>query len=137
MVDPETLMFVGPEMVAKQSRFVSEEDTYDLQEFHRSFCETQTKAQEFAIKFNQKLATLPGFNHTIPLISFLECTVFVVNDAKQGEIGLLVEKMVDPYKYKKWNGNCGYVEGQAPTDDIIQGMPRSDPDSITMTGASR
>jgi hypothetical protein len=73
---------------------------------------------EFAEKFNKKLATLPGFNHTIPLISFLECFVYMVWDELMGKSGLLVEKMVEPLKYTKWNHNYGYVEGQAaaPSD---------------------
>jgi hypothetical protein len=121
-VDPGTFMFVGPEIVAKQSRFVSEEDIYDLQKFHRSFCETQTRAQDFAVKFNQKLETLPGFNRTIPLINFPECFVYIVHDPVLGRIGLLVEKMVDPHNYKKWNNNCGFVESQAPKTDVLPGM---------------
>ena len=26
----------------------------------------------------------------------------------------LVEKLLDPAKYKKWNDNCGFVDGQGP-----------------------
>merc|ERR1712203_573358 len=36
----------------------------------------------------------------------------MVNDLQFGKIGILVEEMLDPLKYKKWNNNCGFVDGQ-------------------------
>jgi len=68
------------------------------------------------------LETLPGFNRTIPLINFPESFVYIVHDPVLGRIGLLVEKMVDPHNYKKWNNNCGFVESQAPKTDVLPGM---------------
>lgn len=108
--------FVGPKLVAKESRFqmdVANTSRRDIMSFHRSFCETQNRAQRLAQVFNQRLANLPGYNpRTTPGISFLECSVYIVDDRNLGEMGVLVEKQLDPSRYKKWNNNCGGVDGQ-------------------------
>eukprot|EP00241_Pyramimonas_parkeae_P004104 CAMPEP_0114246224 /NCGR_PEP_ID=MMETSP0058-20121206/12339_1 /TAXON_ID=36894 /ORGANISM="Pyramimonas parkeae, CCMP726" /LENGTH=673 /DNA_ID=CAMNT_0001359377 /DNA_START=223 /DNA_END=2241 /DNA_ORIENTATION=- len=105
--------FVGPMLVAKESRFV--EDMHrDGLIFHRLFCQTQVRAHRLAEKFNERLAKVPGVTELTPRISFLECNVYVVMDINQGRLGLLVEKMLDPKRYMKWNSNCGYVAGQEP-----------------------
>ena len=80
--------------------------------FHTVFCEAQAQAQRLAEEFNAHLARLPGVTIRTPRITFLECKVFVVVDANWGHIGLLVEKMLDPAAYQKWNNNGGYVAGR-------------------------
>lgn len=105
--------FVGQPLVAKESRFLEDLDNDDLRHFHRTFCETQFRAQELAQAFNRRLERIPGVDASTPRISFLECSVYVVQDSKRGWIGVLVEKMLDPGRYKKWNNNAGHVHGMA------------------------
>jgi hypothetical protein len=109
--------FVGMPLVAKESRFqadVANMDPERLINFHRTFCDTQVRASGLAAVFNSKLAQLPRYNRkTTPTVSFLECTVYVVDDVSLGRTGFLVEKQLDPIQYKKWNDNQGFVDGQA------------------------
>jgi hypothetical protein len=106
--------FVGPLLVAKESRFqadVAYIDRRKIIDFHRSFCDTQRRAQKLASIFNDKLTKLPGFTSTTPTICFLDCSVYEVEDLRIGKIGVLVEKQLNG-EYKKWNDNCGFVDGQ-------------------------
>ena len=105
--------FVGPWMVAKQSRFIEDEKTEDQKRFHRSFCSTQQTAAKIARVFNERLATIPGVTERTPRVAFLECCVYVLDDARLGRTGVLVEKMLRNHEtgWKKWNGNNGYLEG--------------------------
>lgn len=110
--------FVGPWMVAKESRFIEDLDNRDLKRFHRAFCETQQTASRIANAFNRQLATIPGVDASTPQIQFLECSVYMLHDQICGKRGVLVEKRLDPKRYKKWNSNNGYVDGmRAETDD--------------------
>jgi hypothetical protein len=112
--------FLGPKMVAKESRFIEDLRSDDLIQFHKVFCKTQCKAQGLADAFNDRVSKLPGAGAMAPRIEFLECGVFLVSDARQGNVGILVEKMLDPTKYKKWNSNCGHVEDQTPDRCPVQ-----------------
>ena len=109
-------LFTGEKLVAKESRFqmdVENTNRRDIIEFHRNFCDTQHRAQRLAEVFNSRLERLPGYDPlTTPLISFLECSVYVVHDRNFGRMSALVEKQLDPSKYKKWNDNQGGVDGQ-------------------------
>ena len=104
--------FVGEKLVAKMSRFEGE----IKKEFHTVFMKTQATAQKIAEAFNEKLlGVLPlAVDHsTVPRIKFLDCAVYIVQDpVGVGERGYLVEKMLDPSKYMKWNSNNGGVDGQ-------------------------
>ncbi|KAL7535660.1 hypothetical protein ACHAWF_005226 [Thalassiosira exigua] len=96
--------FVGPRLVGKESLFV--EDTRDSVSFHKTFCLGQQLAQRMAHRFNRKLMSLPGVDNTMtPTINFLDCHVLIL----EGHGGVLVERMLDHTKYKKWNNNCGFV----------------------------
>lgn len=97
---------IGPALVAKDNR--------DLKEFHKAFCKTQLRAQDFARVFNEKLATVPGVNQTTPRILFLECSVYMVTDKDAVRLGVLVEKRLDAEKYTKWNSNNGFVASGRP-----------------------
>ncbi|KAJ3012938.1 UNVERIFIED_CONTAM: hypothetical protein HDU68_000940 [Siphonaria sp. JEL0065] len=101
----------GTPLVAKDSRFVQESELEKM-EFHQTFCETQMKARELAIKFNKELA-LRGNSKFFPQIKFLDCFVYIFYNENDVECGLLVEKMLDHSNYKKWNGNDGSVDGVA------------------------
>ena len=111
-------MFIGPKLVAKESRFVMDVKTVDrndIKKFHETFCNTQERAQGLAQVFNARLEKVPGYDaETTPKISFLECSTYMVHDKNFGLTGMLVEKQLDPTKYKKWNDNCGAVDGHNP-----------------------
>ena len=100
--------FVGPPLVAKESRFATDLLNVDLRQFHRVFCETLGRAMELADAFNTKLDLLPlKMSDSIPRVVSLECCVYMVKDVKAGRIGVLVEKQLDPLKYRKWNKHNG------------------------------
>lgn len=113
-------LFTGEKLVAKESRFqmdVEHTNRRDIIAFHRTFCDTQHRAQRLAEVFNSRLERLPGYDPlTTPLISFLECSVYVVRDHNLGTMSALVEKQLDPSKYKKWNDNQGGVDGRDIAD---------------------
>eukprot|EP00415_Alexandrium_ostenfeldii_P000914 UN0914 len=111
LVGPDVKMFVGPRLAAKESRYVHDLEDSDPRKFQRGFCDTQSKAQWLAEVFNARLAKLPGVDNRTPRVSFLECSVYMLDVHKGKRIGLLVEKMLDPKGYKKWNNNAGYVDG--------------------------
>jgi len=106
-----SLKAVGLPMVAKESRFVEDLTCADRIEFHRTFCETQVKAQLLADDFNARLQAISLDASLAPRIQFLESSVYIVEDAQYGQLGFLVERMLDTksYPWTKWNGNAGYV----------------------------
>ncbi|CAE8653365.1 unnamed protein product [Polarella glacialis] len=105
--------FVGPKLVAKETQFIGDLSNGDLKAFHSIFCKTQTQAQMLATKFNDAVSSLPGTAWSAAQIRFLECSVYMVHDQNLGRIGLLVEKMLDPQRYKKWKSKKGSVSSQA------------------------
>jgi Mg-chelatase subunit ChlD len=120
--------FVGPKLVAKESRFqmdIENTDQRQILNFQKTFCDTQGRAQGLANVFNERLEKLPGYDPlSTPKISFLDCSVYFVNDINLGALGCLVEKQLDPLKYKKWNDNCGAVNGDRGV--IEQSSPPND-----------
>lgn len=98
--------FIGPALVGKESLFA--EDMADNISFHKTFCKVQQLSQRVAMRFNKILLKLPGVNRSkTPVIEFLDC--YVMRLPSGG--GILVEKMLDHTKYKKFNSNDGYVDG--------------------------
>jgi hypothetical protein len=114
-IGPDGAAFVGGALVAKESRFQQDlTSDRDIRKFHQVFCVAQGRAARLAEAFNSRVATLPGFDpRTTPKIAFLDCCIYVVHDPVAGRMGFLVEKQLDPQRYKKWNGNNGYVEQAA------------------------
>jgi len=131
--------FIGPIMVAKESRFVPEIDydenygskTYTMRmNYHKEFMRTQAIANRFAIEFNNAIEDLSvHFSNSrlvtklvrnISKIKFLE--PFVVETyTPKGEYNVLVEPMLDG-TYQKFNDNMGMVKGQEKqvnTDDLL------------------
>jgi hypothetical protein len=108
--------FVYATFIAKETNLVSM--MIENEAFHVSFCETQSLASYLAQEFNKRLRGLPSYHEaTTPRITFLECSVFVLEDKEcaNGYRGVLVEKMldVDRFKWCKWNDNGGGVDGRA------------------------
>jgi hypothetical protein len=100
--------FIGPALVGKESLFA--EDMADHISFHKTFCKVQQLSQRVAHRFNKILLKLPGVERsTTPLIDFLDCYVMLL----PGDDGILVEKMLDHTRYKKFNSNDGYVDGMS------------------------
>ena len=130
----ENYNFVGPWMVAKQSRFIEDENDADQRRFHQFFCSTQQTAERIAQKFNERLATIPGVTAATPRVKFLDCGVYVLDDALLGVTGVLVEKMLDTTKltWKKWNSNNGYVDGMKHSPGAVRDTPdaRVEPDVV-------
>ena len=98
---PDGYMFVGPPMVLKASITISKEINVDSKDFHKGFCKTQIKAEEFAKRFNDAAASLPV---PIPRIEFLPCWVYGIDQRF-----FLVEPQLDVLNYKKFNDNNGGV----------------------------
>jgi hypothetical protein len=124
-------IFVGTRLIAKESRFVSEYGSGDHMAYHEGFVRTQDRAQKLALSFNRRLAKNfkrmnPRSSRSTPLIEFLSCSVYEVRDKDWGKTGVLVEKMLDQTKYKKWNGNNGMVDGQDFEADRVRLLGRLD-----------
>ena len=122
--------FLGEPMVGKESRFIKDDkENLDSKEFHKVFCKTQKLAQRLARVFNRRMGNLPFLDaKKVPTISFLDCCVYMVEDAIRGRHGLLAEKMLDikSYQYKKWNSNDGKVfKDDIIGDGIINGAEKS------------
>ncbi|CAM9618784.1 unnamed protein product [Ectocarpus fasciculatus] len=135
-VSSRTGKFVGPKLVAKESRHVSDDGL--KMGFHESFAKTQHTSKLLAAKFNERvreLTSILGIPTThIWEVSFVDCSVYQFSE---GSIirGVLVEKMLEPAcRYTKWNGNNGYVrsafgpppvtpdEGEAARQVRVEGM---------------
>ncbi|CAB9528800.1 myosin heavy chain kinase [Seminavis robusta] len=105
-VGPDEVTFVGPPMVLKASITVSRLEDVDSREFHKRFCKSQLKAQDFARLFNERAASLPV---TIPRIEFIPCWVYMVETEPGERKGYLVEPALDVSQYRKFNDNAGNV----------------------------
>ncbi|CAM9949825.1 unnamed protein product [Ectocarpus sp. 12 AP-2014] len=103
--------FVGPKLVAKESKHVGDE--YLKMEFQRSFAKTQQASKLLAAKFNamvrERMNVLGLPTSRAWDVSFIDCSVYQFMDGSSVR-GVLVEKMLEPAcRYTKWNGNDGYV----------------------------
>lgn len=105
-VGPDGTTFVGPPLVLKASITVSNTIDVDSKDFHKRFCKSQTKAQQFAARFNHELAKLPL---AVPSIEFLPCWVYMVEKESGERKGYLVEPALDVSQYQKFNDNQGNV----------------------------
>lgn len=106
--------FVGKKMVAKQSRFVEEDNSYEARmDYHRQFLRTQSISSAMARKFNAALqSNADNFQGNPPRIRFLEPLVFELADENQQETNQLVEEMMEG-RYEKFNNNMGFVRHDA------------------------
>mmetsp|Transcript_806 Transcript_806/g.1651 ORF Transcript_806/g.1651 Transcript_806/m.1651 type:complete len:716 (-) Transcript_806:901-3048(-) len=112
--------FIGPTMVAKESRFVESLENSYLEQFnyHRAFMRTQDIASNFAKKFNQAMLQIQcHFGEKfqtqlskLPRIQFIEPMVVELFEGED-EKSILVEQFLEG-DYKKFNSNMGYVEDE-------------------------
>jgi Alpha-kinase family. len=102
---------VGKPLVAKESRLVLDGGEEHRDRFVRTFCQTQQLARRIADEFNEKLDSLYRVDKATPRVSFLDCSVYELDDIKMGKQSVLVEEKIDHMKWHKWNTNNGYVEG--------------------------
>lgn len=113
--DSRSWSFVGPRLVAKESRDVEDEGA--KMAFHETFIMTQLEAQRFAQKFNravkERLCILGSERSgaaRVWEVTFLDCYVYTYDHEY---FGLLAEDLLEPSnRYTKWNGNNGYVYGR-------------------------
>jgi len=107
--------FIGPVMVAKESRFIEEEASYDQRhKFHEKFMQTQALASQYSAFFNeaiQKLEEKKVLSQRNPKIEFLKPLLVEVKDEKLTNYCFLIEEMLVG-RYEKFNNNKGYVKGQ-------------------------
>jgi hypothetical protein len=118
--------FIGPKMVAKESRFVEEHGSYrQRMDYMSEFMQTSAIASEFATKFNRAIDSLTGriqephagWIKKLPRIRFLEplaveCIAGRSKSGKRKEFNILIEELLEG-KYEKYNDNMGMVKGQA------------------------
>jgi hypothetical protein len=107
---------VGKPLVAKESRLVLDGGEEHRDRFVRTFCQTQQLARRIADEFNLKLDSLYRVDKATPRVTFLDCSVYELDDVNLGKKSVLVEEKIDHMKWHKWNTNNGYIEGmeQAP-----------------------
>jgi len=111
---------IGRPLVAKESRLVLDEhqNENERKKFVRTFCETQQISRRLAEKFNEKVGGMPAVDPKTPKVTFLDCSIYQLDDLNIGKQSVLVEERLDESKWFKWNANNGYVEGaMAPKFD--------------------
>lgn len=140
-LDPSGKLFIGPKMVAKESRFVETNEEMDesveyLQShrhsYHRVFMRTQATASIFASKYNEALDDLSGvlkskgFTEKLgnyPRIHFVEPMILelaeVQDDGKAKMHNILVESFIEG-SYQKWNNNFGKISHDLNVEDFSQ-----------------
>ena len=107
---------VGRPLVAKESRMVLDTkggttENEARKQFVRKFVMTQQIARRLAVKFNDKLMTHRRIHTGTPQISFLDCSIYELDDKRTGKASVLVENKLDHNKWYKWNSNNGMVNG--------------------------
>ena len=117
---------VGKSWVAKESRFVLEEDAEEStrKKFVKTFCETQQLARRFAKEFNSKMAKMYRIDKATARVTFLDCSVYELVDRFRGSQSVLVEEHLDHNLWHKWNSNHGFVEGMAKAPRFSDEMLR-------------
>ena len=113
----------GSEKSGKESLYI--EDNRDSKSFQKTFCKVQQLAKKMAKRFNKRLLALPCVDEkTTPIIKFLDCHVMILSKYQSETKFLLVEKMLDHTKYKRWNTNAGHVNNK--TSPAIEASRFSD-----------
>ena len=102
----------GNAMVAKETKFVNYNEDRKVK-FHETFCRTQQKANELALKFNKVVKRAPRLrpvddSFRTPGIFFLDCCVYEYTASDGTSCGVLVEDFLKG-KFTKYNSNNGYI----------------------------
>lgn len=99
---------VGEPLVAKESKFVEESSNVEEQseKFVRRFCRINYQAQRAADAFNAKLDSIQRLDPDTVRVSFLPCSMYIVNDPEKGRHAIGVERRLFGY-FQKWNSNNG------------------------------
>lgn len=114
---------VGELMVAKESRYIEDEESKET--FHLHFCRVQRKSQEQAKLFNEAVRRaallIPSEDEVSlpPPITFLDCSIYEYTNHEGLRCGLLVEKFLKG-KFTKFNSNNGFVHNYDPDGVSIQ-----------------
>ena len=132
---------VGVPMVAKESRMVSDavhtattSKKDARKKFEDTFIMTQQIASRLAKRFNEHIQTNPRIHKNTPQISFLDCSVYELNDSVIGKYSVLVENRLDQNQWYKWNSNNGLVNGIRQTPMILDTDLDNEPKpSVTTT----
>ncbi|VEU44405.1 unnamed protein product [Pseudo-nitzschia multistriata] len=116
---------IGKPLVAKESRLVLEGGEASRKSFVQTFCQTQQLARRIATEFNEKMDKLYRVDKSTPKISFLDCSVYELDDNNLGKTLVLVEEKIDHDAWQKWNTNNGYVEGMDEVPEFNHEKMRS------------
>jgi hypothetical protein len=122
---------LGQALVAKESRLVLEGGQRGREKFVKTFCQTQQLARRIAEEFNTKLDELHRVDRATPRVTFLDCSVYELDDKNIGKQSVLVEEKLDHNKWHKWNANNGYVEGMESAPKFTFEAMRSAMDHLT------
>ena len=120
-IDRDGRTILGKPLVAKESRMVLADDSKaGRTKFVRTFCHTQQLARRIAEEFNRKLNSLRRVHKATPRVTFLDCSVYELEDKNLGKQEVLVEEKLDHTKWKKYNSNNGFVSGmkEMPTFSV-------------------
>lgn len=122
---------VGSPLVAKESRLVLDGDEGSREKFVNIFCETQQLARRIADEFNQKLDHLYRVDKRTPRVSFLDCSIYELDDQNNGKQNVLVEEKIDHLSWHKWNTNNGYIEGMEEVPEFTNDKMKSAMEHLT------
>jgi Mg-chelatase subunit ChlD len=116
---------LGQPLVAKENRMLLDDDRIAdeeaRQKYVKVFCKTQQLALRLAKKFNETLQSNPRIHRNTPQVSFLDCSIYKLDDLNIGVCSVLVEKKLDHNKWYKWNSNNGMVNGvKMPPESVGQ-----------------
>jgi hypothetical protein len=108
---------VGPLLVAKEPLYWHKnEGAEHLEHWHKNFIKTQCVASKLALRFNKKLDML-GVDQRIFRIKFLQCSIYNAHVGDKYH-SYLVEKLLDPRRYLKYNNNAGGVSGVPQINNV-------------------
>ena len=106
-VEADGITVSGEPLVAKESRFISIGAKWEEHDkFAQQFCKTQQTARKYAIEFNTKLDTIKNLDPDTPRVSFLDCSIYYLNEPNGEERAIVVERRLQN-KFQKWNNNNG------------------------------
>ncbi|KAI2489908.1 alpha-kinase [Fragilaria crotonensis] len=121
--------FIGPKMVAKESRFIDHAHCPKSERsFHANFMRTQNRASEVADQFNHAIDGLQnhfaqehkGWVDRMPRIEFVDPLLVEVLD-RNDKKHILIERFLEG-EYEKFNNNMGFVKGTSLQLDLKQGQ---------------